>query len=75
MGKNLSLLSKLWASLFVCGAFFYFIATSKTITPDQAQAIIYIGLFLALVYSPIDVSFWLEKFVKMFQRVGNEEND
>ncbi len=73
MGKTLSLGAKLLSVLFVIGGFFFFVWQSKTITTEQAKALIYIALFIGLIFAPIDISFWLEKFVKMFGG-GSEKN-
>ena len=74
MGKTLSLSAKLLSVIFVIGSFFYFVYQSKTITFEQAKSLITIGLFIGLIFAPIDISFWLEKFVKIFGG-GNEKND
>ncbi|URA10544.1 hypothetical protein [Thermospira aquatica] len=75
MGKTFSLGAKFISVFFVIGGFFFFVWQSKTITPEQAKALVYIGLFIGLIFAPIDISFWLEKFVKMFNGGGSEKND
>ncbi len=53
-GKTISLWAKILSVAFVTGTFFF---TSK-----PAWDILQVGMFIALVTSPIDISIWLEKF-------------
>lgn len=60
-GKELSLWSKVFAAVFVLVAF----VLSAIFKWDVAAwDIVQVGIFLALVFSPVDVSLWLEKFGK-----------
>jgi hypothetical protein len=58
-GKPLSLLSKLLAVFFVLLCFCVNIFTSCKIPMDD---VIKVALFMALVFSPVDVSLWMETF-------------
>jgi hypothetical protein len=57
--KELSLFSKIFAGSFVlaawilCAAFRWDVATWD---------IIQVGIFMALIFSPVDVSIWMDKF-------------
>jgi hypothetical protein len=57
-GKQLSLLSKILALVFVL---ICFTITIVTHIPIQINDVIKVALFIALIFTPIDVSFWLEK--------------
>lgn len=62
-GKQLSLFSKLLAVLIVVGALFLKIITENPIPMDD---VIKASLFVALVFSPVDVSLWVETFFQAF---------
>lgn len=53
-GKNISLWAKILSVAFVVASFF--------LTNKPAWDILQIGMFIALVSSPIDISIWIEKF-------------
>ncbi len=53
-GKTISLWAKILSVVFVVASFF--------LTNKPAWDILQVGMFIALVTSPIDVSIWLEKF-------------
>jgi len=61
-GKDLSLISKAFAGVFVLVAFLLNAAFGWGVA---VWDIIQVGVFLALVFSPVDVSLWLEKFRKV----------
>jgi hypothetical protein len=58
-GKPLSLLSKLLAVFFVLLCFCVNVFTSFNIPMDD---VIKVALFMALVFSPVDISLWMETF-------------
>ena len=72
-GKPLSLLSKLLALVFVLFCFCVNIFTDFKIPMND---VIKVAIFMALVFSPVDVSLWMEAFAGIRQRVENvpEEN-
>lgn len=57
-GKQLSLSAKIAAIVFVLLCFVVMITTKIVIPIDD---VIKIGAFIALVFSPVDISLWLEK--------------
>lgn len=58
-GKQLSLGAKLGAIFFVLLCFVVMIVCKVAIPIDDALKV---GIFIALVFSPVDVSLWIEKF-------------
>lgn len=60
-GKELSLFSKILAGVFVVVAW---ILSAVFRWEVATWDIIQIGIFMALIFSPVDVSLWLEKFKK-----------
>ena len=60
-GKELSLFSKIFAGIFVVAAW----VLSAVFRWEVATwDIIQVGIFMGLIFSPVDVSIWLEKFKK-----------
>lgn len=57
-GKQLSLGAKLAAVFFVVLCFVVMLVTKIVIPMND---VIKIGIFIALVFSPVDISLWLEK--------------
>ncbi len=57
-GKQLSLGAKLAAVFFVLLCFAVMLVTK---TPIPMNDVIKVGIFIALVFSPVDISLWLEK--------------
>ncbi|RJR31882.1 MAG: hypothetical protein C4574_00585 [Candidatus Latescibacterota bacterium] len=55
-GKPLTLVSKVLAILFVLACSIYYLIARGTITPGESTSIIQIGLFLAAIFSPVDLS-------------------
>lgn len=64
-GKPLSLLSKLLALVFVLFCFCVNIFTSFKIPMND---VIKVAIFMALVFSPVDVSLWMEAFAGIRQK-------
>ena len=60
-GKELSLGSKVFAGVFVLVAW---VLNAVFRWGVQTWDIIQVGLFFGLIFSPVDVSLWLEKFRK-----------
>ena len=60
-GKELSLISKVFAGVFVLVAW---VLNAVFRWDVQTWDIIQVGLFFGLIFSPVDVSLWLEKFRK-----------
>lgn len=58
-GKTLSLLSKILAVVFVLVCFFVSVVTRIPIPIDDT---IKVAVFVALVFSPVDVSLWIQNF-------------
>jgi hypothetical protein len=58
-GKELSLKSKIFAGAFVLVAWLLNAIFRWNIATVD---IVYVGIFLALLFAPVDVSKWLEKF-------------
>ena len=57
MGKNLSLISKALSLVFVVTVFFiYVLAIRKLPTGDEVWGIVQIGIFIACVFVPVDLS-------------------
>jgi hypothetical protein len=57
MGKKLSLMSKAFSLVFVVTAFFvYVLAIRKLPTSDEVWGIVQIGIFVACVFVPVDLS-------------------
>jgi hypothetical protein len=77
-GKQLSLGSKILAVLFLFLCFAISIFTEIKISIDDA---IKIALFMALVFSPVDISLWMETFstilgqIKISSREANPPPD
>ena len=60
-GKQLSLVSKVFAGAFVLVAW----VLSAVFGWDvETWDLIQIGIFFGLIFSPVDISLWLEKFRK-----------
>lgn len=57
-GKQLSLAAKIAAVVFVLLCFAVMLITKIVIPIND---VIKIGVFIALVFSPVDISLWLEK--------------
>ncbi len=53
--KILSLLSKIIAVTFVIVGFY--------ITDRSGTDLIYVGVFILLAFSPVDISVWIDKFL------------
>lgn len=62
-GKQLSLSSKMLAVFIACTALFMEIITGVTIPMND---VIKVSLFVALVFSPVDISLWVETFFQSF---------
>jgi len=58
-GKELSLISKMFAGVFVLVAWLLNAVFGWGVATWD---IIQVGLFFGLIFSPVDVSLWLEKF-------------
>ena len=59
--KQLSLFSKIFAGSFVLVAWILVAALRWDVATWD---IIQVGIFMGLIFSPVDVSIWLEKFGK-----------
>lgn len=60
-GKELSLFSKIFAGIFVVAAW---VLTAVFGWDVATWDIIQVGIFMGLIFSPVDVSIWLDKFKK-----------
>lgn len=58
-GKTLSLLAKILAIVFVVACFIVSVLTKIPIPMDDT---IKVAVFVALVFSPVDVSMWIQNF-------------
>jgi hypothetical protein len=58
-GKQLSLWSKLGALFFLLACFALIVFAKIQFAVDDA---IKVSIFIALLFSPVDISLWLEKF-------------
>lgn len=58
-GKQLSLMAKIIALVFVIICFVVMVVTGVDIPIDDA---IKVAIFAALVFSPVDISLWIENF-------------
>ena len=63
-GKQLSLGAKIAAVIFVLLCFAVML-TTKIVIP--INDVIKIGTFIALVFSPVDISLWLSQYGKCFK--------
>lgn len=68
-GKQLSLFSKMLAVFITCTALFMEIITGVTIPMND---VIKVSLFVALVFSPVDISLWVETFFQSFATGRNK---
>ncbi len=74
IGKTLSLFSKLISFLCVVCGFIFIFLKNNTINLEQTKSLVLAGLFIALVFSPVDISIWLEKLTQLFGGKGDEKN-
>lgn len=63
-GKQLSLLSKLMAVFIVVACLLVEILSGRILPMND---VIKVALFTALVFSPVDISLWIETFFESFR--------
>lgn len=61
--RNLSILSKIVAFIWVTFWATWTYINTGSLTTEQGWGIIQIGLFIALLFSPVDISVWIDKFL------------
>lgn len=71
-GKTLSLLAKILAIVFVIACFVVSLVTRIPIPMDDT---IKVAVFVALVFSPVDVSMWIQNFFGTRKTIPNDGKD
>lgn len=71
-GKTLSLLAKILAIVFVIACFIVSLVTRIPIPMDDT---IKVAVFVALVFSPVDVSMWIQNFFGTRKTIPDDGKD
>ena len=71
-GKTLSLLAKILAIAFVIACFIVSLVTRIPIPMDDT---IKVAVFVALVFSPVDVSMWIQNFFGTRKTIPDDGKD
>jgi len=61
--RDISILAKILSVLYVTGFSVWVYIQKGTLTSEDTWAIIQVGLFIALMFSPVDISVWIDKFL------------